>query len=158
MTTSYTIQKMGAGYMDYITLDTKTVKRVTAGGNKRVLCTINSTLVIHAAVMKNKEGIYYVMISLANKKKLGVNTGSTINVKIEIDTSELQFHIAEEFAEVMATDQQAEKIFNELSPGNKRGLVALVNMVKSSDKKIERALKIADKLKLGITSPQKIMQ
>ncbi len=158
MITRYTIQKMGAGYMDYIELDAKTVKRVTAGGNKRVLCTINNTVVIHAAVMKKKEGSYYIMISSANKKKLGVNTGNTISVKIEIDKSELQFHIPEEFAEVIATDQQAEIIFNRLSPGNKRGLVALVNMVKSSDKKIERALKIADKLKLGITSPQKIMQ
>lgn len=64
----------------------------------------------------------------------------------------------EEFTEVFATDAAAEKIFKNLTPGNKRGLIALVNMVKSSDKKIERALKIADKLKMGITAPAQIMK
>jgi hypothetical protein len=154
----YNIQKMGAGYMDYIELDAKTVKRVTTGGNKRVLCTLNGTVAIHAAVMKTKEGMYYIMISAANLKKLGLRTGSPVDAVIRIDNSELQFHVPEEFTEVFATDPEAEKIFASLTNGNKRGLVALVNMVKSSDKKIERALRIAEKLKLGIASPQKMMK
>lgn len=154
----FTIQKMGAGYMDYIELDAKTVKRVTSGGNKRVLCTLNGSLSIHAAVMRTKDGMHYIMISTANLKKLGIRSGSTVNAVIEIDKSELQFHIPEEFREVFATDAEAEKIFSSLTDGNKRGLIALVNMVKSSDKKIERALKIAERLKLGITAPQKMMK
>ena len=58
----------------------------------------------------------------------------------------------------MATDPAAEKIFNTLAPGHKRGLIALVNTVKSSDKKIERSLLIAEKLKKGVISPAKVMQ
>ena len=75
-----------------------------------------------------------------------------------MDDTELQFSVPEEFAEVLATDPAAEKIFNTLTPGNKRGLIALVNMVKSSDKKIERSLLIAEKLKKGVSSPAKVMQ
>ena len=158
MITKHTVQKMGRGYMDYIALDAKTVKRVTAGGNKRVLCTLNETLTLHAAVMKTKEGMHYIMISAATQKKLGIKPGSTVKAKIEIDKSELQFHIPEEFAEVMDTDPGAKKVFDNLTNGNKRGLIAIVSMVKSSDKRIERALLIAEKIKMGITSPQKMMK
>jgi uncharacterized protein YdeI (YjbR/CyaY-like superfamily) len=158
MITKHIIQSMGAGYMHYIELDAKTVKRVTAGGNKRVVCKLNNTISLHAAVMKTKEGMYYLMISAANLKKLNAKVGSTVKAEIEIDKSELQFHIPEEFAEVIATDPVAKKIFDSLTDGNKRGLIALVNMLKSSDKKIERALLIAAKLKTGVTSPAKILK
>lgn len=158
MITKHIIQSMGAGYMHYIELDAKTVKRITAKGNKRVVCKLNNTISVHAAVMKTKEGMYYLMISAANLKKLNVKAGSTIKADIAIDTSELQFNIPEEFAEVIATDPVAKKIFDSLTPGNKRGLIALLNMVKSTDKKIERALLIAQKIKMGITSPAKILK
>lgn len=158
MTTKHIIQKMGVGYMHYIELNTKTVKRITAGGNRRVMCKLNDAVHLHAAVMKTKEGMYYLMISAANLKKLNAKVGSTVKAEIEIDKSELQFHIPEEFAEVMATDATAKKIFDSLTDGNKRGLIALVNMLKSSDKKIERALLISAKLKIGVTSPAKILK
>ncbi|MGB2702413.1 MAG: YdeI/OmpD-associated family protein [Chitinophagaceae bacterium] len=158
MITKHTIQKMGAGYMHYIELDVKTVKRVTSDGNKRVLCKLNDIVSLHAAVMKTKEGMYYLMISAANLKKLSAKAGSIVKAEIEIDKSELQFHIPEEFAKVIATDAPAKKIFDSLTNGNKRGLIALVNMIKSSDKKIERALLIAARLKAGITSPAKILK
>jgi uncharacterized protein YdeI (YjbR/CyaY-like superfamily) len=102
--------------------------------------------------------MYYLMISAANLKKLTARAGSTVRAEIEIDKSELQFHVPEEFAEVMATDATAKKIFDSLTAGNKRGLIALVNVLKSSDKKIERALLIAARLRSGITSPAKILK
>lgn len=153
----YTIQKFGAGYMHYIELKSKDVKRLTAGGNKRVVCRLNNQLNIHAAVMKTKEGMYYVMIGAKYLKQLKLTVNSKITVAIEIDKTELQFNLPEEFAEVMATDSKAKEVFERLTPGNKRGLIALVNMVKASDKKIERALLIAEKLKAGVTSPQKLI-
>lgn len=144
--------------MHYIELDAKTIKRVTAGGNRRVLCHFNNTISIHAAVMKTKDGIHYLMISAANLKKLNVKAGSSVTAEIAIDKSELQFYIPEEFAEVIATDPPAKKIFDSLTDGNKRGLIALVNMLKSSNKKIDRALLIAARLKMGVTSPAKILK
>jgi hypothetical protein len=157
MNATYVIQKMGAGYMDYITLDIKTAKKLTTGGNKRVLCTLNGTLSIHAAVMKTKEGMYYIMISAAVQKRLGVKTGSKITADIQIDKSDLQFSVPEEFAEVIATDPAAKKVFDNLTDGNKRGLIALVNRVKSVDKRIGKSLLIAKAIKAGIIAPAKVM-
>jgi hypothetical protein len=157
MGSAYTIQKFGAGYMHYIELNSEDVQRLTAGGNKRVVCRLNNQLDIHAAIMKTKEGMYYVMIGSTYLKQLNLMINSKVTVAIEIDKSELQFSMPEEFAEVIATDNRAKEVFDRLTAGNKRGLIALVNMVKSSDKKIERSLLIAEKLKAGITSPQKVM-
>jgi uncharacterized protein YdeI (YjbR/CyaY-like superfamily) len=54
----------------------------------------------------------------------------------------------------MATDPEAEAVFNKLTAGNKRGLIAFVAQVKSSYKRIERALLVAANLKAGRTSPR----
>jgi uncharacterized protein YdeI (YjbR/CyaY-like superfamily) len=56
------------------------------------------------------------------------------------------------------TDDEANKIFHALTAGNQRGLIYLLSLVKSSDKKIERALKIAERIKQGITSPRLILK
>lgn len=153
----YVLQNM-AGHIYCIALADKTVKQLTTGGNKRVVCTINKEVKLHAAIMRTKEGMHYIMVASKYVKQLKIKAGSMVDAEIAKDTSELQFHVPEEFTEVFATDPEAEKIFASLTNGNKRGLIALVNMVKSSDKKIERALRIADKLKLGVVSPQKMMK
>jgi hypothetical protein len=157
-TMKYTIQKMGAGYMHFIELSNTEATKLTAKGNKRVVCTLNKNITLHAAVMRTKEGIHYIMIAEKYLKQLGLRIGMIVDAVIKKDESELQFNVPEEFTEVFATDAEAEKIFASLTAGNKRGLIAMVNMVKSSDEKIERALKIAERLKQGITSPQKIMR
>lgn len=153
----YTIEHSG-GHMHYIALGDKTVKQLTSGNNKRVICTLNKTVTLHAAIMRTKEGVHYIMIASKYLKKLKLQTGSVVDAVIQKDTTELQFDVPEEFTEVLATDPEAEKIFASLTDGNKRGLIALVNMVKSTDKKIERALRIAEKLKSGIKSPQLMMK
>ena len=158
MAASYTIQKSAAGYMHCIYLSPADVKKLTKGGNKRVICTLNGKLSIHAALMRTKEGNYYVMISNQHLKTLGLKSGGTVKAAFKIDDTELQFPMPEELAEVLATDPAADKVFQSLTAGNKRGLMALVNRVKSSDKKIGYALLIAEKLKKGISSPAKIMQ
>jgi len=63
----------------------------------------------------------------------------------------------EELKEILETDPEASEIFHSLTSGNQRGLLYLVAQVKTSDKKIERALKIADRIKIGITSPRLVM-
>lgn len=158
MEKQYRIQKFEDSSMHFIELGSQDVKRLTKNGNKRVLCLLNGKLKLHAAIQKTRDGLHYLMIASKHLKSLGIKVNSSINAVIEIDTTEFQFDLPEELAEVLATDEEANLIFTGLTDGNKRGLMALVNMVKSSDKKIERALLIAEKLKQGISSPQKIMK
>lgn len=144
--------------MHYLLLEEKLVKKLTIGGNKRIICTLNEKISFHAAILQTKTGEHYIYAGSQYLKKLKLKAGDMVNASFKKDTTALQFHIPEEFREVMDTDEAARKIFDSLTDGNKRGLVALVNMVKSSDKKIERALRISLKLKRGITSPALVMK
>lgn len=151
------LQKFDSG-MHYIQLDEKAVKKWIDNTPKRVLCTINKTVSFHAALMPKKEGSYYINIGQTICKQLNIKLGSEITVELEEDTTEFQFDMPEELAEVLATDQAAEQKFLALTPGNQRSLMYLVAQVKSTDKRIERALTIAAKLKMGIHSPKLILK
>ena len=48
--------------MHYIQLSAADVKKLTSGGNKRIICQFNDQYKIHAAIMRTKEGMYYVMM------------------------------------------------------------------------------------------------
>ena len=104
--------------------------------------------------MRVKNSYYYITLGKRIINEANIKTKEILDIAFKEDKSELQFEIPEEFREVIETDPEARKIFNSLTDGNKRGLIALVLQVKSIDTKIERSLKIAEKLKFGIKSPQ----
>ena len=107
---------------------------------------------------QKKEGGYFVNIGATVCKKLKIKEGSTVTATFKADKTEYQFEMPEELNEVLNLDADANNIFHSLTEGNQRGLIYLVTQLKSSDKKIERALKIADRLKNGITSPRTILK
>jgi Bacteriocin-protection, YdeI or OmpD-Associated/Domain of unknown function (DUF1905) len=154
---NYTLQKLPTS-MHYIMLDAKLVTKLTKDNNKRVICTINKTEELHCAIMPKKDGGHFVMIGNSICKKLKLKVGTEIEASFVIDKTEYQFDMPEELKEVLDTDDEANKIFHTLTAGNQRGLIYLLSLVKSSDKKIERALKIAERIKLGITSPRLILK
>jgi len=84
--------------------------------------------------------------------------GNVIDVEFTEDKTKYQFEEPIEFMEVLRTDPDAKNIFDKLTKGNQRGLIYLITQVKSTEKRIERSLKIADKLKQGITSPRLILK
>jgi uncharacterized protein YdeI (YjbR/CyaY-like superfamily) len=153
----YKIQKLSNG-MQGIALEPSLVKKLMTNDNKRVICKLNDTVLLHAAITYFKDHGHVVYIANKYLKQLNIKIGNTVKAVIKKDTSPLQFNIPEEFAEVINTDPDAKAVFDKLTDGNKRGLIALVNMVKSSDKKIERSLLIAKKIKAGITSPPKMLK
>ena len=152
-----TLEKFGSG-MHYVMVDAATANKFLKNGNKRVLCTLNGEQEFHAALMPKKEGGHYINIGSAICKKLKIKLGSTVRVSLRADETPYQFDMPEEFEEVLASDPAAGKVFRELSEGNQRGLIYLVTQVKSPDKRIERAFKIASKLKAGITSPRLVLK
>ncbi len=157
MTKEYQIEKFDSG-MHFIMLDKSIVSKLTENGNKRAICTLNETERFHCAIMPKNEGGHFINIGLTVCKKLKIKEGSTVTASFQIDTSEYQFEMPEELAEVLETDAKASEVFHRLTEGNQRGLIYLVGQVKSSNKKIERALKIAEQIKNGVTSPKQILK
>jgi hypothetical protein len=157
MATEYLLEKFDSG-MHYILLDKKTVATLTKADNKRAVCKLNNEVEFHCALMPKKEGGHFINIGSTICKKLKIKEGSKVTATFTIDNTEYQFEMPEELKEVLDTDPKADKIFHSLTEGNQRGLIYLVAQVKSSDKKIERALKIVEKIKNGITSPRLILK
>ncbi len=157
MTSIYVLEKFDSG-MHYIMLDKKTVVDFTKNGNKRVICKINGQVEFHCAIMPKKEGGHFINIGSTICKKLKIKEGSKVTATFSIDKSEYQFEMPEELREVLSTDTDADIIFQSLTEGNRRGLIYLVTQVKSSDKRIERALRIVERLKNGVTSPRIILK
>ncbi len=157
MTQEYILEKFDSG-MHYMMLDEQTVADLTKNGNKRILCTINDQVEFHCAIMPKKEGGHFINIGSTICKKLNIKEGSKVKAIFSLDKSEYQFEMPEELKEVLNTDPEADNIFHALTEGNQRGLIYLVTQVKSSDKKIERALKIVERIKDGVTSPRIILK
>ena len=151
----YTVKKE-EGSRFFIMLDPALAKSLTVNGNKRIVCTLNDAHAFHAALTNKKEVGYCVYISGALGKELKLQEGAEINAQVVIDDSPNQFEMPEELEEVLRSD--AEAIFQSLTPGNQRGLIYLVTQVKSTDKRIERALRVARCLKMGIKAPPLVMK
>lgn len=139
----------------HVELDSKDGNNRT---KKRVICTINGQEEFHCALMRKKAGGFYIYIGKPLLKKLNLSAGDSFEYSLKEDDTQYQFQYPEELKEVLDTDPTAKAIFESLTDGNKRGLMHLVNKLKSMDKRIERSLTIAEKLKLGITSPRLIMK
>lgn len=153
----YTIEKE-EGSRFFIVLDRALAESLTANGNKRIVCTLNDAHAFHAALTNKKEVGYCVYIRGALGKELKLQEGAEINARVVIDDSPNQFEMPEELEEVLRSDAEADAIFQSLTPGNQRGLIYLVTQVKSTDKRIERALRVATCIKLGIKAPQLVMK
>jgi Bacteriocin-protection, YdeI or OmpD-Associated/Domain of unknown function (DUF1905) len=155
----YTIEKFGKGWPFHVVLDPETVDMLLVDGNKRAVATVvNTNERFHCGVTFRKTLGHYVFVNADICKKMGLKEGDKIDLTFVIDESKYQFEMPEELAEVFAQDPEADKIFHELTAGKQRGLIYLISQVKSSDKKIERALKVAEKLKMGISVPQLILK
>jgi ABC-type lipoprotein release transport system permease subunit len=152
-----TLEKFSSG-MHYIMINDDLTTPFLSKNIKRVVCKINDSLDFHCAFMPKKEGGFYINIGSSICNKLNLKLGDSVTLSFREDTTEYQFEMPEELTEVFYQDPDAFTIFDSLTDGNKRSLIYLVNAVKSSEKRIERALKIVEKLKMGITKPQLIMK
>jgi hypothetical protein len=150
------LKKLDNG-MYYLEVEDEIVQSFLEKNSKRALATIG-TFSFHCAFMRFKDGGHYIMIGSKTCKALKIKENDEIEVVFSEDTSDYQFEMPEEFQEVLYQDLVALSVFEDLTDGNKRGLIYVVSSVKSSDKRIERALKVCEKLKLGITSPRLVLK
>jgi alpha-L-arabinofuranosidase len=153
----YILQKFDNG-MHYIIISPQIVTEITQNSNNRVICNLNDKINFHCAILPKKEGGHFINIGTNICKKLKLTTGDVVVATFEVDKSDYQFEMPEEFKEVLLTDVEASNAFHCLTAGNQRSLIYMVTLVKSSDKRIERALKIAEKIKNGITNPKIILK
>lgn len=123
---------------------------VTFFGGKmkmRVWCSINGQEAFQGGFMSLGEGAAYITVNRKRLKTGGLEKGCQVKVHLKEDTSEFGMDISTELKEVLHQDPEGEERFMSLSAGKKRYIIHYVNSVKSSQKRIDRALLLIGNLK-----------
>jgi len=131
----------------HIKIPDKVYKKMSKEGVKRIICQIDEYEPFHAGFMPEGNGKYFIMLSKAKLKAYDLFLGKDVNVKLEVDKTKYGMKMPEEFEEVLSSDSEGEKYFEELTDGKKRSLIHMVATIKSQDIKISKALTILDHLK-----------
>lgn len=125
------------------------VKSVVEGfDNNRVIFSVNQLEGRRGAIMKSAD-YHYVLVNQGDVNKLNLQLGDEAILIFAKDESEYGMDMPEEFLMVMAQNEQAFKYFQELTPGKQRNLIYIAGQVKNSDKRINKALAIAEHLEEG---------
>ena len=114
---------------------------------KRVICTLNEKVEFQCALVPKGEGVYCIVVNKKIRDQLGLKEGSTARVSLQKDESEYGLPMPEELAEVLAQDEEGNRLFHALSPGKLRTLLYIVGQVKNTDARITRAFAIVEHLK-----------
>lgn len=113
---------------------------------KRIICTLNSNIIFHCAMIPNKT-FHYLMLNQEICKKNNFQFNDCINVEILPDNSKYGMEVCEEFEEILATDDDGNFWFEKLTNGKKRSLLYMINKIKNSQTRIEKTFVILDHLK-----------
>lgn len=138
--------------LHYLEVSSKILKELNDGEesgkfNQRVIANVNGLVNWQAGIVALGEGKGYIALSKERMKKLGVNYGDTVTVELTKDTSTYGHEFPKEFEEVLLQDPEAKSRFDAMSPGKQRTIIYYILQVKSSDKRIERALFFMHNLK-----------
>jgi len=133
-------------YYSHIIIPEEIVDHLKTNKIKRFVCTLGETSTFHAGMISNGTGGYFIIINKELRKKHRLEPGSAIEVLLSEDDSQYGMELPEEFAELFAQDPVGDRFFHELTPGKQRSLLFLVNKIKSTDKRLEKAIIILEHL------------
>ena len=120
---------------------------IGASDSKRVVCVLNETLEYQCALIPRGDGTHVITVNKKNQTKLGLKIGSKFRVSLRADESEYGLPMPEELAELIAQDEDGNRLLHALTPGKLRTLLYLVGQPKSSDLRLHRALVVVEHLK-----------
>ncbi len=119
------------------------------GEDRRVICVLNERVEYQCAMLPRGDGTYLITVNKKIREQLKLKEGSRFNVSLRKDDSKYGLPMPEELAEVLAQDAEGNRLFHALTAGKMRTLLYIAGNVKSSDKRIERALAIVEHLKMN---------
>jgi hypothetical protein len=120
------------------------VNFVNGKGAPRILCSIKGKPEFPCA-LNPRHGRYVIIASkqLIKKNKLLLDVPFEISIHHDPDNG---LRLPEELEAVLDQDEATSKAFAALNDGHKRGYIYYISQAKSVDRRINRALEIANKL------------
>lgn len=117
------------------------------GNTRRVVCTLNSSVSFQCGLMPDGKGEFFITVNKKVRDQIGVADGDVVRVELTRDESKYGLPMPEELAEVLKQDEEGDRVFHALTPGNQRLVIRVVSAFADVDKRIHRALVTIDHLK-----------
>ena len=137
--------------LDHVTVPKHVVDAV-GGIGTRLLCSINGNKQFHCGLVAKGAGTAYITVSKAHQKEFELRFNQELSVILELDDSKYGTKISEELEALLDQDREGAALFDSLTPGQQRYIINYVSGVKSSQKRIDRAILLIGNLK---TMPKK---
>ena len=120
---------------------------LTRDNNRRVLVKINGNEEIRSSLMPINQKESFVLVNKQLKNRLGLNMGDIATLSIRNDESAYGMEMPEELEVLMDQEPECHQFFHELTPGKQRSLIYIVNKVKNTNSRLNKALAIVHHLK-----------
>ncbi|MEQ8524403.1 YdeI/OmpD-associated family protein [Gracilimonas sp.] len=132
--------------LTHITVPAEIVEEV-GGIGTRLMVSIGSHKAFHGGMVALGGGDAYITVNKKRMKKYGMNKGDEVEVTLELDHSKYGMEMPEELEALLEQDHEGERRFEMLAPSKQRYIIHYVSQVKSSQKKIDRAIMLINNLK-----------
>jgi bacteriocin resistance YdeI/OmpD-like protein/uncharacterized protein DUF1905 len=132
--------------VNYLLIPSSIVKKLGGVSKSRLKCTVNNTLTFQCGMVTLGEGQAYITLNKKRMKELAVNTGDVVDILLVKDDSKYGMEMPVELAELLIQDPESDRRFHKLTPGKQRNIIYYVSALKSSQGRINRAVKLIGNL------------
>lgn len=136
----------GKGGMYFVRFPHDVRELFQTGASVRMIGHIN-TLAVERALIPHGDGTHHILVSTSMRSKLKVRQGDLLTLSLKRDERPSdQVDLPEELQIALEQDQEANRRFQLLKPGDRRGMAYWVNSAKGIDTRIKRALDMVSRL------------
>ena len=114
----------------------------------RMVCLLNGNTEFQCAIRPKGDGGFYINVATALRTKAKIRLGDKIQVKVWKDESTYGRDMPEELTELLAIDEEGNQLFHQLVPSHQRGIIHYVASSNVVQTRIDRAIKMIDRLKI----------
>jgi hypothetical protein len=133
--------------VNYIFIPSNVIQDLGGIKSGRLICKANNTIEFQCGIVSLGDGNGYITLNKARLKKLKLQRGDSITIRLEKDKSEYGMELSAELNELLNQDHEANLRFKALKPGMQRSIIFYVSQVKSRNLRLERALLLLNNLK-----------
>ncbi|MDQ6482120.1 YdeI/OmpD-associated family protein [Dyadobacter sp. LHD-138] len=114
----------------------------------RMVCLLNGNTEFQCAIRPKGGGGFYINVATALRTQAKIRLGDNIHVQVWKDESIYGRDMPEELTELLAIDEEGNRLFHMLIPSHQRGIIHYVASSSVVQTRIDRAIKMIDRLKV----------
>ena len=131
----------------YIDVPASVVKKTGGTGKQRFICTVDKIMTWKCGLVSHGAGKAYILLNKKQMQAGKLAVGKQVNVVLKKDMSQYGMDVPAELKELFAQDIIGKERFDGLAPGKRRYIIYYINQVKSTQLKIDRAVRLISNLK-----------